>query len=281
MSSITMLVQQVRWDDYGSRHVEARAILDTREDMARQLIELLDNSMEDSRTWNDMGDEYRVDSSYAEACQWYEFTLDTHKKLSKMYSNVPIPRWWGTNFTSQDKEVAWKDKDDWGINIDDYYAECEVNMIYGRLRNALTDEQLNEETIGAQEFLQRLHNLGHFKSYYDEVKEYLPTKLPTYTNEVSFNHDHFGSIDIQLIRLPSKFFNIPSRIGEVNETLREHSNRKDSEEYAKYLANYDTPEAKAEREAEAQKQRDLDTFMGESGYTSFARNDDGTITVWR
>jgi hypothetical protein len=30
MSSMTMLVQQVRYDDYGSRMVEARAILDTK-----------------------------------------------------------------------------------------------------------------------------------------------------------------------------------------------------------------------------------------------------------
>ena len=288
MSSITMLVQQVQWLDYGGRHVEARAILDTKEDMARQLIELLDNSMEDTRTWNDMGDEWRVEDSYAEGCQWYEFTLNTYKKLSKMYSDVPIPRWWGTNFTSQDSEVAWKDKDDWCINIDDWYAECEVNEIYGRLRQGLSAEHLDGDAIGAQEFLQRLHNLGHFKSYYDEVKEYLPTKLPTYTNAVSFDTSTYGrqsynhsSIDVQVIRLPSSSFSIPSRIGEVNETLREHRHRKDTEECAKYLANYDTPEAKAEREEEAERERDLATFMGEGGYTSFARNDDGTTTVWR
>ena len=292
MSSMTMLVQQVRWLDYGGRHVEARAILDTKEDMARQLIELLDNSMTiDPHSWNGMGNEWRVEDSYAEGCQWYEFTLETYKKLSKMYSNVPMPRWWGTNFTSQDSKVSWAGQDDWCVNIDDWDAQCEVNKIYGRLRQGLTAEQLeyaDGETIGAQEFLQRLHNLGHFKSYYDEVKEFLLTKLPTKTNAVGFDTSYHSrqsythsSIDIQLIRLPSEFFNIPSRIGEVNETLREYSNRKDSEEYAKYLANYDTPEAKAEREAEAQKQRDLATFMGESGYTSFARNDDGTTTVWR
>lgn len=289
MSSITMLVQQVRWTERNTRYIEARAILDTKEDMARQLIELLDNSMTDPHTWNDnKGYECQVEDSYAEGCQWYEFTLETYKKLSKMYSNVPIPRWWGTNFTSQDSEVAWKDQDDWCINIDDYDAECEVNKIYGSLRQGLTAEQLDGETIGAHEFLQRLHNLGHFKSYYGDVKEFLLTKLPTKTNAVGFDTSYHGgqsyitsSIDVQLIRMPSNFFNIPSRIGEVNETLRDYATRKDDEEYAKYLANYDTPEAKAEREAEAERERDLATFMGESDYTSFARNDDGTTTVWR
>jgi len=276
-----MLVQQVRYNDCGSRYVEARAILDTKEDMARQLIELLDNSMEDPHRWNDMGDESRVEPSYAEACQWYEFTLETYKKLSKMYSDVPIPRWWGTNFTSQDKEVAWKDKDDWCINIDDYDAECEVIEIRGSLSHVVKRMSPDGETVCAFEFLQAVHNKGYFKSYYGDVKEYLTTKLPIYTNEVSFNYDHFGSTNVQLIRMPSDFFNIPSRIGEVNETLRDYATRKDDEEYARHVAHENTEEGKAEREAEAERERDLATFMGESGYTSFARNDDGTTTVWR
>ena len=281
MSSMTMLVQKVRWTDDGSRYVEARAILDTKEDMARQLIELLDNSMEDSYTWNDMGDEYRVDSSYAEACQWYEFTLDTYKKLCKMYSDVPIPRWWATTFTSKDKDHTYMERKDLSINIDDYDAECEVIEITGSLSHVVKRMSPDGETVCAFEFLQAVHNKGYFKSYYGDVKEYLTTKLPSYTNAVSFYYDHFGSTDVQLIRMPSNFFNIPSRIGEVNETLRDYATRKDDEEYARHVAHENTEEGKAEREEEAERERDLATFMGESGYTSFARNDDGTTTVWR
>ena len=276
-----MLVQQVRWTEYNSRLVDARAILDTKEDMARQLIELLDNSMEDSRTWNDMGDECRVDSSYAEACQWYEFTLETYKKLSKMYSDVPIPRWWATTFTSKDKDSTYMESNDLCIDLDDYDAECEVIEIRGSLSHVVKRMEHDGETVCAYEFLQAVHNRGYFKSYYGDVKEYLTTKLPSYTNAVSFNHDHFGSTDVQVIRMPSDFFKIPSRIGEVNETLREYSNRKDDEAYARLEAYEETEEGKAECEARAERERDFATFMGESGYTSFARNDDGTTTVWR
>ena len=281
MSSMTMLVQQVRYDDYGSRMVEARAILDTKEDMARQLIELLDNSMEDPHRWNDIGDESRVEPSYAEACQWYEFTLDTYKKLCKMYSDVPIPRWWATTFTSKDKDHTYMERKDLSINIDDYDAECEVKEITGSLSHVVKRMSPDGETVCAFEFLQAVHNRGDFKSYYGDVKEFLLTKLPNYTNTVSFGQSHFCSINVQLIRMPSAFFNIPSRIGEVNETLRDYATRKDDEEYARHVAHENTEEGKAEREAEAERERDLATWMGESGYTSFARNDDGTTTVWR
>jgi hypothetical protein len=249
--------------------------------MARQLIELLDNSMEDPHRWNDMGDEYRVYPSYAEACQWYEFTLETYKKLCKMYSDVPVPRWYGTTFTSKDKDYTYREREDLSINIDDYDAECEVKEITGSLSHVVKRMSPDGETVCAFEFLQAVHNRGDFKSYYGDVKEFLLTKLPSYTNAVSFCYDHFGSTDVQLIRMPSDFFNIPSRIGEVNETLRDYATRKDDEAYARYEAHSNTAEGKAEREAEAERERDLATFMGESGYTSFARNDDGTTTVWR
>ena len=42
-----------------------------------------------------------------------------------------------------------------------------------------------------------------------------------------------------------------------------------------------SPEGKAAKKAHAQRERDLRTAMGEGGYTSFARNDDGTVTMWR
>jgi len=93
------------------------------------------------------------------------------------------------------------------------------------------------------------------------------------------SYDYYGDITVQVIELPSSFFS--SHMGRLNETLNEQRDRKDKQDHAKWEAEYDTPKAKAEREAEAQKQRDLDTFMGEGGYTSFARNDDGTTSVWR
>ena len=282
MSSITMLVQQVRWTERNTRYIEARAILDTKADMARQLIELLDNSMEDSRTWNDMGDEWRVDPTNVEACKWYEFTLNIRNKLIKMYPNICTPYWYDMN-----------------INIDDWDAVCELDNVGAdvikqmdrsegsRLKGGWDKYHEGIEEVDAFWVIQAMHDLGFFKTYYENIKEYLAKTEPT-TGYASFNTSTYGrqsyinsSIDVQVIRLPSDFFNIPSRIGEVNETLRDYATRKDDEEYARHVAHENTEEGKAEREAEAERERDLATFMGESGYTSFARNDDGTTTVWR
>ncbi len=312
MTSRTMLIQQGTYSEENNRrYIERRALLDTREAMARQLIELIELNEETPREWNDMGDEIQVDSKYEEACYWYERTLSLYNKLKPLYKqNLREPRWMGTSFNKEYDEKNSRYSSPLSINLYDWYVQCDLDylthwphvieqmkknladdMHYKTLPSIDKNKRIKEQweryesegQVSGHEVVQAMHDLGLFKQYYDYCKEVMMTKDARAGN-ISFgtgsSYDYYGSITVQVIELPSSFIT-PSRMGNINETLNEQRDRKDKEDFAKWEANYDTPEAKAEREAEAQKQRDLDTFMGEGGYTSFARNDDGTTSVWR
>ena len=297
MTSRTMLIQQGTYsEETNRRYIERRALLDTREAMARQLIELIELNEETPREWNDCGDEWLVDSRYEEACYWYERTLSLYNKLKPLYKqNLREPRWMGTSFNKEYDEKNSFYSTPPSINLYDWDVQCDLDylthwphVIEQMKENCKKvkyghdwDYYESEGQVSGHEVVQAMHDLGLFKQYYDYCKEVMMTKDARAGN-ISFgtgsSYDYYGSITVQVIELPSSFI---LNIANLNETLNEQRDRKDKEEFAKWEANYDTPEAKAEREAEAQKQRDLDTFMGEGGYTSFARNDDGTTTVWR
>ena len=301
MTSRTMLIQQGTYSDYSKgRYIERRALLDTREAMARQLIELIELNEETPREWNDCGDEWVVDEKYAEACYWYEHTLSLYKKLKPLYTNdLREPLWMGTSYNKEYDEQLSRYSLTLSINFNDWDFKCDLDAFdYGWEKQVIGQVRANIEKtkyeqdwdyyestgqVDGHEVVQAMHDLGLFKIYYDYCKEVMMTKDARVGN-ISFgtgsSYDYYGSITVQVIELPSSFIT-PSRMGNLNETLNEWRDRRDKEAYAEWEANYDTPEAKAEREAEAQRQRDLATFMGESGYTSFARNDDGTTSVWR
>ena len=314
MTSRTMLIQRGTYSEHSKRlRIERRALLDTREAMARQLIELIELNEETPREWNDCGDEWLVDGRYEEACYWYEQTLSLYNKLKPLYMHdLNEPHWMGTSYNKEYDERNSRYSSSPSINLYDWYVQCDLDafdyewekqvieqvkknladdMHYMTLPSIDKNKRIKEQwehyeskgQVSGHEVVQAMHDLGLFKQYYDYCKEVMMTKDARAGN-ISFgtgsSYDYYGSITVQVIELPSSFIT-PSRMGNLNETLNEQRDRKDKEDFAKWKANYDTPEAKAEREAEAQKQRDLDTFMGESGYTSFARNDDGTTTVWR
>lgn len=299
MTSRTMLIQQGTYSEKNKgRYIERRALLDAREAMARQLIELIELNEETPREWNDCGDEWLVDCKYEEACYWYEHTLSLYEKLKPLY-DLNEPRWMGTSFNKEyDKANLWSSSPA-SINLYDWDVKCDLDTFTCRWEKQVIEQvRANIEKtkyeqdwdyyeskgqVSGHKVIQAMHDLGLFKIYYDYCKEVMMKKDARVGN-ISFGtgsvYDHYGSITVQVIELPSSFIK-PSRMGRLDETLNEWRDRKDKEDFAKWEANYHTPEAKAEREAEAQKQRELDTFMGESGYTSYARNDDGTTSVWR
>ena len=287
MTSRTMLIQQGTYsEETKGRYIERRALLDTREAMARQLIELIELNEETPREWNDCGDEWLVDSRYEEACYWYERTLSLYNKLKPLYKqNLREPRWMGTSFNKEYDEKNSRYSTTLSINIYDWYVKCDLDYLthWPHVIEQMKENLLHEGQVSGHEVVQAMHDLGLFKQYYDDCKEVMMTKDARAGN-IDFGtgsrYDHYGSITVQVIELPSSFIK-PSRMGNLNETLNEQRDRKDKEDFTKWEAEYDTPKAKAEREAEAERQRDLNTFMGESGYTSFARNDDGTTSVWR
>jgi len=287
-----MLIQQGTYSEYtNGRYIERRALLDTREAMARQLIELIELNEETPREWNDQGDEWLVDSKYEEACYWYERTLSLYNKLKPLYSNLREPRWMGTSFNKEYDEKHSRYSSPLSINIYNWDVQCDLDTftsawekkVVEQMKKNLADEWWAYESRGqvsGHEVVQAMHDLGLFKKYYGYCKDVMELRDARAGNISFSDGTHYGSITVQVIELPSSFIK-PSRMGNLNETLNEQRDRKDKEDHAKWEAEYDTPKAKAEREAEAQKQRDLDTFMGEGGYTSFARNDDGTTSVWR
>jgi len=304
MTNRTMLIQQGTYSEYSNRRrIDRRALLDTREAMARQLIELIELNEETPSEWNDCGDEYNVDEKYAEACYWYEHTLSLYKKLKPLYTHdLREPRWMGTSFNKEydEKNSRYSSMgESLSINIHDWDFKCDLDAFtYGWEKQVIGQVRANIEKtkyeqdwdyyeskgqVSGHKVIQAMHDLGLFKQYYDYCKEVMMTKDARAGNirfDTGSSYDYYGSITVQVIELPSSFIT-PSRMGNLNETLNEWRDRRDKEAYEEWEANYDTPEAKAEREAEAERQRDLATFMGESGYTSFARNDDGTTSVWR
>jgi hypothetical protein len=60
----------------------------------------------------------------------------------------------------------------------------------------------------------------------------------------------------------------------LNETMFEKECRIETEWYL-------SEEGQAERKRAAERERELRTMMGEGGYTSYSRSDDGTIRMWR
>ena len=78
----------------------------------------------------------------------------------------------------------------------------------------------------------------------------------------------------------SEYFNTEKFDGH-NITYKDYQRAKWDAEYKAHLAYMKTPEGKAEEKARQQAEADLRTAMGEGGYTSYARNDNGTITMWR
>jgi len=301
VTSRTMLIQEGRHSEYSNgRRIERRALLDTREAMARQLIELIELNEETPSEWNDCGDEYNVDEKYAEACYWYEHTLSLYKKLKPLYTNdLREPRWMGTSYNKEYDEKQSRYSLTLSINFNDWDFKCDLDAFtYGWEKQVIGQVRANIEMtkyeqdwdyyeskgqVSGHKVIQAMHDLGLFKIYYDYCKEVMMKKDARVGNirfGTGSSYDYYGSITVQVIDLPSSFIT-PCRMGNLNETLNEWRDRRDKEAYAEWEANYHTPEAKAEREAEAQRQRDLTTFMGESGYTSFARNDDGTTSVWR
>ena len=312
MTSRTMLIQQGTYsEDSNRRIIERRTLLDTKEAMARQLIELFELNEETPQEWNDCGDCLRVSAEYAEAIYWYETTLTMYEKLKPLYSsNLREPRWLGTSFNEEYDEKNSRYSTPLSINYDDWDFACDLSvftcgweqsvvkqiqknfaddMHYRTLptldKNKRIKEQWERYESKGQVYgtwvIQAMHDLGLFKKYYDYCKDVMELKDARVGN-IRFDtggRTYYGSITVQVIELPSSFFS--SRMGKLNETLNEQRDRKDKQAYDKWEADYDTPKAKAEREADAEEQRDLNTFMGESGYTSFARNDDGTTSVWR
>ncbi len=300
MTNRTMLIQQGTYSEYrNSRRIDRRALLDTREAMARQLIELIELNEETPREWNDCGDEWVVDDKYTEACYWYEHTLSLYEKLKPLYANdLREPRWMGTSYNKEYDENNSRYSTP-SINFNNWSVQCDLDTFdYEWEKQVIEQVRANIEKtkyeqdwdyyeskgqVSGHEVIQAMHDLGLFKTYYDYCKEVM-MKKDARVGYISFGtgsaYDYYGSITVQVIELPSSFIK-PSRMGNLNETLNEWRDRKDKEDHAKWEAEYDTPKAKAEREAEAERQRDLATFMGESGYTSFARNDDGTTSVWR
>jgi hypothetical protein len=226
--------------------------------LARQIREVL--YLPDVEEWNHDGPyDWRVEPSYAEGCMWFTMLTDA-KSLVRTVAGAYRSR------TPHVTDFYTCKAEEWGGMFDErptlaYRYNGHVPDIFADFGGELQAE------------LQR--GLPNAKQWWDGILTIMEERLPVRSfefRESGRGHDETHRFSV-LTRAPAEEL---ARIygAELNLTLMEA----DQMRYEAYAA---TPEGKAEAKARAEFERDLRTMMGEGGYTSMSRNDDGTISMWR
>jgi len=221
--------------------------------MARQLSEvyheLVSNDPYEAREWNDHGDEYLVEPSYALGC----YFLERMKELQPLLEAFGI----------------WKDR---------------LSMPYTRDKNGQWNLQpvpcWSATDFGGAEQKEAQAKYGKNSTYVrDElIKLGLNPRHPS--RAVCWEHTEYIDRDY---RLKHSIHIVRDWVAPDAQdlTYREKVSADNDAEYKAYLAHTKTPEGKAEEEARQQAEADLQTYMGENGLTSYSRSEDGTVTMWR
>jgi len=227
--------------------------------------------------WNDMGREWRIEEQYAEGAMMSELlNSEFVQDIKQMYGYPAQARFAMTepvfqSFPTEPEELVaekkametypstwlhkFTDPDDDEVNEDNQKrARKAAAMLFAMcdyLRNGARPKHMSWRSA-----------VRHWKVYDYRgrttiTQQFLFTGLPD-----------------------SAYFNTAMLNGH-NITFKDFQRAKDDAEYRAHLAYMKTPEGKAEEAKRIQRERDLQTAMYEGGYTSYARNDDGTITMWR
>ena len=205
------------------------------------------------REWNNQGDEWLVEPAYARGCYFLE-RMKTFKPLLETFE-------------------IWKDR----LSMP-YTRDANGNWNWEPVPCWSATQFGGEEQKEAQEKYEK-------RSAY--VREAL-TKLrlePRYPRQAIcweyteyIDRDYRVKHSVHIVRdwtAPDAQTQTYRQKRDDDETDAWIAQQRKHEEYLK------TPEGKAEEEARLQAEADLRTAMGEGGYTSYARNDDGTISMWR
>lgn len=226
--------------------------------LARQNREVL--YLPDVEEWNHDGPyDWRVEPSYAEGCMWFTMLTDA-KSLVRTVAGA-----YRSSAPNIHSLYACK-AEEWGGLFDEnlslaYASDGYVPNIFADFGGDLQEE------------LQR--GLPKAKQWWDDTLAIMEERLPARSfefRESGRGHDETHRFSV-LTRAPAEEL---ARIYgvELNRTLMEA-------DQMRYEAHAASPEGKAEAKAHAERERELRTTMGECGYTSMSRNDDGTISMWR
>lgn len=228
--------------------------------LARQ-IRMAMPEWDDVDKWNQAGpDEWRVEPSCAEGCMWFT-ALTNEKSLVRTVAGAY------RSFVPHAGSLYACKAEEWGGMFDErptvaFQTDGYVPNIFADFGGDLQEE------------LQR--GLPKVKKWWDDTLAIMEERLPTRSFEFSeggwgYDETHRFSL---LTRAPAEELARIYGVQELNRSL-------DMLDWMRYEAYAATPEGKAEAKARAEFERDLRTMMGEGGYTSMSRNDDGTISMWR
>jgi len=229
--------------------------------LARQIREVL--YLPDVEEWNHDGPyDWCVEPSYAEGCMWFEMLSNAKSFIRVVAEAYDAPL---------DKMLSIGDfypceAEEWGGLFDERPTVAFSNN--GHVPNIYSD-------FGGELQAELQHGLPNAKKWWDDMLTIAGEQLPARSFEFhDYEHEYTETHRfLVLTRAPAEEL---ARIygAELNRTLMEA----DQMRYEAYAAS---PEGKAEAKAHAERERELNTMMGEGGYTSYSRSDDGTIRMWR
>ena len=227
--------------------------------VGEEVLAQIESSMVSAEEWNTRNQyEDWVHPHYAEACMWYHMlspNVDRQKHSLRSavdgYRRAPKP--YASRLYRQSEEV-WgsifeRKEDVWPSILDDFE---------GPLQKAAHD------------------GLPKVMEWWAEFQDYIKGNLPDTTFILRYGYDHmtffqctfhvFERADPQAL---ADMYGV-----RLNETTTARACRIETERYL-------SKEGQAERKRAAERERELRTMMGEGGYTSYSRSDDGTIRMWR
>jgi len=248
------------YDDYGgdTQTISYRhAVFTDPSKVSKEVIQHI--QIDDVDEWNMRNhDEVWVDSHYAEACMWYHMLRPNrgyrqHSMRSAVDAYRHAPKPYAHKLYRQTEEV-WGDifkrnEEEWPNILDDFD---------GPLQKAAHE------------------GFPKVKEWWATFQEHIKENLPDTTFTLCYGYGH-----MTFYRCTFHVFECadPQALADMygvrlNETMFEKECRIETEWYL-------SEEGQAERKRAAERERELRTMMGEGGYTSYSRSDDGTIRMWR
>ena len=251
------------FDEYGpSHHVERETIVLTDPNaMARQVIELISMAMEYDSDWNLNGDEWFVEPSYAEACHFYA-KGSVLEPLFSTYGHIVFQ-------SSYDYLMPLLRDDQYRIVDFKTRVDCWSSTEFG----GEEQEDASKTWLKHSERLEK--QLSDLRTKIANGEAPHPSRDICWTYRDAAGHLTTITHCLHIV----KHFTAETDGEQL--TLLQRAQTKQEAEWKAHLAYMETPEGKAEEKARRQAEADLQTAMGEGGYTSYARNDDGTVTMWR
>lgn len=237
------------YDELGPvvKHTRTPTIITDTGVMARQLSqvyeELVSTDEYDVRQWNDHGDEYFVEPAYAQGCYF----------LERMKAFQPL----------LEAFEMWKDR---------------LSMPYTRDANGNWNWEpvscWSATKFGGEEQAEAQKNYERNNTYVREALTKLrlnpryPVRAVCWEHTEYIDREHRVKHSIHIVR--------DWMASDAQErTFREKKSDDETDAACDEFYNW------SEQQARQQTKADLQTAMGEGGYTSYARNDDGTVTMWR